>query len=374
MTIAPLTHLVSRSSASKGLLSRTVLSGVVVSGMLLGSTAYAEDKLTVVSWGGAFTKSQVEAYHKPFIAESGVELISEDFSGGLAEIKAQVEANKVRWDLVSLDKPDIVRGCAEGLLEPLDPSILPAGADGTPAKDDFIEGAIHECAVNTIVVSTVLTVNDDAFKGKAQPNKLADLFDLTKFPGRRALQKMPQGNLEWALIADGVKPEQVYEMLETTEGRHRAFKKLDTIKPQVVWWTTGAQPPQMLADKEVVMASAFNGRIHSATTEEGQPFRIIWDHQLGYMNGWAIPKGSPNTELALDFIKFSSGTQPLADQAKYVAYGPTRKSSSAQISPEILASLPTAPNNFKTAFLIDDAWWSDYADELNEEFNTWLLN
>ncbi len=71
---------------------------------------------------------------------------------------------------------------------------------------------------------------------------------------------MPQGNLEWALIADGVAPQEVYEMLETAEGRARAFAKLDTIKSDVIWWTTGAQPPQMLADKEVVMASAFNGR------------------------------------------------------------------------------------------------------------------
>lgn len=168
--------------------------------------------------------------------------------------------------------------------------------------------------------------------------------------------------------------EEVYALLETEQGRERAFAKLDTIKSQVLWWTTGAQPPQMLADKEVVIASAFNGRIHNARQDEGQPFRIIWDHQMGYMNGWAIPKGSAHTKLALDFIAFSSGTKPLADQAKYVAYGPTRKSSSAQVSPEILANLPTAPQNFKTAFLIDDEWWSDYADELNEEFNTWLLN
>ena len=358
-------------------MSRMTLAPVamLISGMLLGAgSVSAEEKLTVVSWGGAFTKSQVEAYHKPFIEHTGVEIVSEDFSGGLAEIKAQVEANNVRWDLVSLDKPDIVRGCAEGLLEPVDPSILPAGADGTPAEQDFIPGAIHECAVNTIVVSTVLAVNEDAFKGKTMPSKLTDLFDIDGFPGRRALQKQPQGNLEWALLADGVAPDKVYPLLETPEGRARAFAKLDTIKPYVLWWTTGAQPPQMLADKEVVMASAFNGRIHNARQDEGQPFRIIWDHQVGYMNGWAIPKGSRHAKLARDFIAFSSGTQPLAEQAKYVAYGPTRKSSAAYVSPAILANLPTAPDNFATAFLMNDEWWSDYADELNEEFNTWLLN
>ncbi|MCV5753666.1 extracellular solute-binding protein, partial [Escherichia coli] len=89
----------------------------------------------------------------------------------------------------------------------------------------FIDGAIHECAINTIVVSTVLAVNEDAFKGKALPSKLTDLFDLKTFPGRRALQKQPQGNLEWALLADGVKPEEVYSLLETEAGRERAFAK-----------------------------------------------------------------------------------------------------------------------------------------------------
>ncbi|MBY4675628.1 polyamine ABC transporter substrate-binding protein [Marinobacterium arenosum] len=343
-------------------------------GFLLANPAQSADRLTVVSWGGAFTKSQVEAYHKPFTAKTGIEILSEDFSGGLAEIKAQVEAGKVTWDLVSLDKPDIVRGCAEGLLEPFNPSLLLAGEDGTPAKQDFVRGALHECAISSIVVSNILAFDESRFPQGAAPSKLTDLFDLSKFPGRRALQKQPQGNLEWALMADGVAPEQVYPLLETREGRDRAFRKLDSIKDNVIWWTTGAQPPQMLADGEVVMSSAFNGRIYNAQKKEGKPFRIIWDHQIGYMNGWAIPKGSPNKAKALEFIQFSSGTTPLAEQAKWTAYGPTRVSSTKILDAELVASLPTAPANFKNAFLFNDEWWTDYADELNEEFNTWLAN
>ena len=77
---------------------------------------------------------------------------------------------------------------------------------------------------------------------------IADLFDLQKFPGKRALQKDPFVNLEWALIADGVAIKDVYKVLGTPEGVDRAFKKLDTIKKDVVWWEAGAQPPQLLAD------------------------------------------------------------------------------------------------------------------------------
>ncbi|MEH6814703.1 MAG: ABC transporter substrate-binding protein [Motiliproteus sp.] len=341
-------------------------------GLLLCGNALAKESLTVVSWGGSFSKSHVEAYYKPYTAKTGVEMVSEDFSGGLAEIKAQVESGNVIWDLVSLDKPDIVRGCAEGLLEPFDPSLLLAGEDGTPAQQDFVPSAIHECAVASIVVSNVLAFDASRYEGKAAPSKLTDLFDLDSFPGRRTLQKQPQGNLEWALLADGVAPEAVYSTLETRSGRDRAFNKLDSIKDNVVWWTTGAQPPQMLADGEVVMASAFNGRIDNAQHKEGKPFSIIWDRQIGYMNGWAIPKGSKNLELALDFVVKSSSTTALAEQARWIAYGPTRKSSSKLLNDDLLARLPTAPDNFKTAFMFDDEWWIDYADELNEEFNTWL--
>ncbi len=340
-------------------------------GIFMAHSAVADNRLTVVSWGGAFTKSQVEAYHKPFTAKTGTQIVSEDFSGGLAEIKAQVESGNVTWDLVSLDKPDIVRGCAEGLLEPFNPDQLKKGADGTPAALDFVQGAIHECAVASIVVSNILAYDTTRFKNK-QPQTLEALFDLKQFPGRRALQKQPQGNLEWALMADGVAPDQVYDLLETREGRDRAFRKLDSIKDHTVWWTTGAQPPQMLADGEVVLASAFNGRIHSAQKKENKPFKIIWDHQIGYMNGWAIPKGSKNKDLAMDFALFSAETEQLAEQARHISYGPTRKSSAKLLPDNILQDLPTAPTNFETAFIFDDEWWIDYADELNEEFNTWL--
>ena len=112
-------------------------------GALVASSAMAAE-ITVVSWGGAYTKSQVEAYHKPWIAKTGNSILSEDYSGGLAEVKSQVEAGNVTWDIVDVELSDAIRGCDEGLLEEIDPSILPAGADGTPAIDDFIPGAISE--------------------------------------------------------------------------------------------------------------------------------------------------------------------------------------------------------------------------------------
>ncbi len=351
------------------------LSGAAAAALMAGTAAAGT--ITVVSWGGAYTKSQVEAYHKPWIAKTGNQIISEDYNGGLAEIKSQVEAGNVTWDVVDVELSDAVRGCDEGLLEPIDPSILPPAPDGTPATEDFIPGAIQECAVANIVWSTIFAY--DKSKLPNGPTTIADFFDLKKFPGKRGLRKTPKANLEMALAADGVPADKIYEVLATPEGVERAFAKLDTIKDSVVWWEAGAQPPQLLADGEVVMTTAYNGRIFNAIAAEDKPFQIVWDSQIFDLDLWVIPKGAPNKDLALDFIAFSTATEQLAAQASWISYGPARKSSNALIGsyvnkPELdmKPQMPTAPENFKTAIQNDFEFWADHQDELNEKFNAWL--
>lgn len=346
---------------------------------LVATTAHAAGKITVVSWGGAYTKSQVEAYHKPWIAKTGNQIISEDYNGGLAEVKAQVEAGNVTWDLVDVELSDAVRGCDEGLLETLDASVLPPAPDGTPASEDFIDGAISECAVATIVWSTIYAYDSSKLMGDAAPKTMADFFDVKGFPGKRGMRKSPKATLEMALIADGVAPGDIYEVLGTDAGVERAFAKLDTIKNDTIWWETGAQPPQLLADGEVAMTTAYNGRIFNAVAAEGKTFEMVWDGQIFDFDLWVIPKGSKNKDLAMDFLAFSTDTQRLADQAAWISYGPARKSSSPLVGsyngkPELKMGpqMPTAPENFKTAVQNDFEFWADHQDELNEKFNTWL--
>jgi len=130
---------------------KSILAGTAALSVV-ASAAVAADSITVVSWGGAYTKSQVEAYHKPWVAKTGNQIISEDYNGGLAEVKAQVEAGNVTWDVIDVEFSDAIRGCDEGLLEEIDHSILPPAPDGTPAIDDFIAGALPDCAVSNIVM------------------------------------------------------------------------------------------------------------------------------------------------------------------------------------------------------------------------------
>ena len=360
------------SQFTKGLIAGAGMS------LCVSGTAFAND-LTVVSWGGAYTMSQVEAYHKPWMAKTGKTIVSEDYSGGIAEIKAQVESGNVTWDIVDVELSDALRACDEGLLEEIDHATLPAAPDGTPATEDFLPGTLQDCAVANIFWSSVYVYDAGKTRNWNAPKTMADFFDLEAFPGKRGMRKSPKVTLEFALIGDGVPTDQVYDLLRTEEGVARAFAKLDTIKDQVVWWEAGAQPAQLLADEEVVFTTAWNGRIFDAVAADGQTFEMVWDGQVYDIDLWVIPKGSKNVEAALDFVAFSTATEQLANQASWISYGPARASSVAKIgtyhadaSINMADHMPTAPANFMNALQNDFEFWADNSDELNERFNSWL--
>ena len=93
-------------------------------------------------------------------------------------------------------------------------------------------------------------------------------------------------------MADGVAPKDVYGVLATKEGQDRAFKKLDEIKSSIQWWEAGAQPPQYLASGDVVMSSAYNGRI--AAVQKESNLKVVWNGGIYDFDAWAIPKGRRN--------------------------------------------------------------------------------
>ena len=295
----------------------------------------------------------------------------------LAQIRAQVDVGNVFWDVVDLEIADLVAGCDEGLLVPVDVESFPAGADGTPAAEDFLPGTMTDCGPTSLFGSTIFAYNRRHFQGE-KPSTIADFFDLETFPGRRGMRRSPQVNLEFALMADGVPIDSVYASLDTPAGVDRAFRKLDTIKEYIVWWEAGAQPPQMLADGEVAMTTAYNGRIFNAQVLENQPFVVVWDSQVYYTAGLGIVAGTRNLEAARKLVRFATSAESLAGVGRYIAYSPTRRSAMALIAThaekgvDMIPHMPTSPENVKRALRSDWAWWSDHLDEMNERFSAWL--
>jgi putative spermidine/putrescine transport system substrate-binding protein len=342
-------------------------------------TASAKD-LVFVSWGGAYTASQQKAYHEPWMEmNADIKIVNDDSgSGALAKLRAMQEAGTLTWDLIDMVASDAMIACDEGLAMEIDhDTMLAAAPDGTTASKDFGDMIVSPCFIPQIVYSTTFGYRTDLV-GDTPPTSINDVFDLEKYPGKRSLEKRPVNNFEWALLADGVPADQIYEVLGTDEGVERAFAKLDTIKDQVVWWEKGAQTPQLLADGEVVMGSTFNGRLFSVIEEEKQPVAMMWDWQVFDLDGWVVPVGGKNEADVMEYLKFATDTQRLADQAKYISYGPARASSApmvgkhADLGIDMGPHMPTDPNYAKQTLLYNFEFWADNLDDMNEKFQAWL--
>ena len=341
------------------------------------------EDMTIVSWGGAYSNSQNEAYHKPYSEMTGVEIVNDDSSAeAVAKLRAMNEAGNVTWDVVDVVASDAIRLCDEGLAIEIDADEqLAAAPDGTPASEDFGDLLVSDCFIPQIVYSTTFGYRTDVEAwGGSTPEDVCAVFDTASFPGMRALEKRPINNLEWALICDGVAKDDVYDVLSTDEGVQQAFDKLATIKDDVIWWSAGAETPQLLADAEAVIGSTYNGRLFSVIEEQDQPVAMLWDAQVFDLDGWIIPAGlsEERQNRALHYIKFATDTQRLADQAKYISYGPARASSAplvgqhAELGIEMAPHMPTDPDNAKNTFLYNYEWWADNRDDLDAKFQAWL--
>ena len=342
--------------------------------------AFAQD-MTIVSWGGAYSKSQKNAYHDPYSEKSGVTIINDDSSAeAVAKLRAMDEAGNVTWDVVDVVAADAIRLCDEGLAMEIDPDTMLAPApDGTSAADDFGDLLVSSCFIPQIVYSTTFGYRTDMV-GDTPPTDVCAVFDLDAYPGKRSLEKRAINNVEWALLCDGVAKEDVYDVLATPEGQDQALAKLDTIKDNVIWWSAGADTPQLLADGEIVMGSTYNGRLFSVIEEQKQPVAMLWDAQIFDLDGWIIPTGLSDERKAraLDYIMFATDTQRLADQAKWISYGPARKSSAplvgkhADLGIDMAPHMPTDPENAKNTFLYNYEFWADYRDDIEAKFQAWL--
>ena len=337
----------------------------------------ANRTITVATWGGPYEHSQRMAYFEPFTTKTGIRVETARYGGGLDELRRQVGSGEIAWDLLDMTMADNRAACNQELLEPIDHSTLLPALDGTPAAEDFVDGALTECGVSQIVYAMVVAYNRDAFPGE-RPSRMKDVFDTRRFPGKRALQKLPEANLEWALRSYGVPREDLYQLLSTERGLRLAFERLDSIRDQVVWWTAIEQPVDLLVGGEVVIASQYNGRLFDAAVIHGHPIEIVWDAQIYELGSWGVPKGTPHLDEVLEFIRFATGTRPLADQAKYISYGPARRSSMQLVSThektgvDMRPHLPTSPANFETAILKDTEWYGSLYDRIKARFDAWL--
>ena len=342
--------------------------------------------VTIASWGGAYTEMQRLGPAAYAEKKTGINTQFVDYSGGLSELKAQKKSGRIKWDIMDVFAMDTIIGCDEGLFHKFDfdRDFAPA-PDGTPASQDFLTLMPNKCAVGNILYSWTWAYNTNNVKGT--PKTIKDFFDTKKFPGKRALYKGALSNLEIALAADGVKPgnggANIYKILSTKKGRQRALYKINDLcaDPQggCVFWSAGAQPAELLANGEVVMSTAWNGRLFNAEME-GLPIKQVWDAQIIDYEFFVLVKDGPNYKngKALKILREMTSTAGGASQLKYIAYAPWRRSAINYIKDRepfykdgktnMLPQMSTSPQNTKNFIFIDFLHWADNGRENGEKW------
>ena len=337
---------------------------VVAAALVVGISAVPvqAETLTLVSWGGKMQEANRKAHWGPATEALGIDYVEDTLSNGYADIKVQVEAGAVTWDIVQGGAGEAMRGGADGNVEPIDYSVIDVTHVPENLRNDY--------CVGMLTYSTMMAYNTDTY-GNNGPKTWADFWDVDKFPGARSMRARPAGNLEFALIADGVPMDKVYDVLSSDGGIERALDKMREIVPHVaVWWSSGAHHAQLMKDGEVDMSTGWNGRF-SGAIDDGANAALNFNQGQIAFDCYYVPKGAPNKDMAMKLI--GEMTKPIyqANLTKYIAYGPTNMEAFeiGVITPEVAASLPSSPANAKIQFVSDAEWWREHGARAEEMFD-----
>lgn len=329
---------------------------------LLSNTASAEP-ITVVSWGGSYGAAQDNALFNDASKNTGIE-INRESGASMSKACLQVESGAVSWDLVVTGSGGAAAAAAKGCLEKIDFSVVDVS--------DFYPNLYTDYCVGSDVFATVMSWNTDKYGepgSPGAPNSWADFFDVEKFPGTRAYRaNNVDGALEPALMADGVPPEKVYEVLSTREGKMRAINKIRELKPHIaVFWGSGAQQAQLMKDAEVDMTTGWNGRFDNAKKDGAKVGYTLNQALLDY-DCFAMPKGAPNKDVAMKFLAEISKPEYQANLPFHITYGPTNKKAyEITTAPqELIESLPSHPKNVPMMLPVSLEFYAEHREEALE--------
>lgn len=318
----------------------------------LSGAASAQTTLVWVDGGGAYHDAVQAHILSPFEAATGNTVVSVAGTDN-AKLRAMVEAGRVDWDVYNGDNTWGTDADAQW-LEPLDYTVIP--------KDEILPGFASTYRVANMLYSIQLAYNTDLIK--TAPAGWADFFDLTKFPGKRAIMDYSAGGIfEIALLADGVAPDQLYPL-----DIDRAIRKLDTIKDSIVFWQSGAQSEELVGSGEVSMVMTYNARAYDAKVALGLPVDYIFSGQILAAAYLTVPKGGANVGEAMKLIAYAvskdvngllAETLPLAPSNKLSPVNPT-------MEPDLVGSHLGEPYA-----IFDDQWIAANSAMLEERFQAW---
>jgi len=332
-------------------------------GFGLSSIAKADGhSVMFASWGGSFQDALRTTMLTPAAEKLGIE-VEEDTTNGIQDVRSQISAGAVSWDVTEQELSVCETLKQEDSLEPLDYSLI--NSAGIPPE------LVNSHYVGLLAFTKVISYRQDKF-GDNGPQSWADFWNVEKFPGKRGMHGKVNYNLEAALMADGVAKSEIYNVLSTKKGQERAWAKLAEIVPHVtVWYRGGSQSAQILRDGEVDVVHMGHNRVESVANSGVD---VAYTFQDGTMDVdcLLVPKGAPNYANAMKLINSVLSASSQATLAKTMPLGPVNKYAfdAGVLSIEQAKNVNTHPDNYDKQLLVDPNFYIGQLDVLTERFDT----
>lgn len=341
--------------------------GALAGTAVLGRTSIlrAQDRpFTFVSWGGALSETERLAFMDPYSEMTGKEIVNTSPTS-YAKIKAMADSGNIEWDLATVGGHFVYQGAESDSIEKLDLDRMPNAANLRSAW-------VSDYGIATSAGATVIGWNTDSFPEGEGPQSWKDFWDVKRFPGPRGLYKRFYYNYEAALRADGVPVEEIYPASE--EKVKIAFGKLKEIKPHVrVWWSSGAQPPQLLSSGQLAMSSVWSGRV-IAIQRENAPVAYTYKDGVAWGNWVVVVKGTPYRDMAMDVLNYAVSLEAQKRLLGKGSYGPVLGAAADAATAEQRKELVMAEENVEHMVLLNEKQVSMYQAKYEEDWNQFQLS
>ncbi len=320
------------------------------------------EDLVVVSYGGAYQEAQRVAMFAPFMQQSGVDIEDRVYNGAYDTFRDSAASGN--WHVVDVEGNMILQGSRDGLLAPIDYSVVPtAGLE---------QNAVSEYGVGVMAFSFVLAYDSEVVLKTDLDNPWKIFFDPDVVPGPRGLPDDPRKTLEIALMADGVAPENLYP-LDVDRALGVLSRLRDTMESKgtpIVWWDSYSEPQTLLENDQVVLTPGLNGRIVAARNS-GAQIDLVWTRGILDYDWWVVPTSSTHKEEAMQFLAYAVSAEAQAALSSAIPYSPINRDAWEIIPNSIEKDLPTSPENVTDQLWFNVEWWVDNVESVQLKWEAW---
>ncbi len=312
-------------------------------------------EVVFADYGGPTNESRQISFFDSFNEESG------------ATVTSAVLEDAILTDMLGgQDGPyDLVQVSADLVINSKDN--LAKRPDSVPVNDTMPE-VTQDYGVGGFVYSIAQGWLTDTY-ADGGPQDWADFFDTTKYPGKRAWPGSAwnvDASYEIALLADGVAPEDLYPL-----DIPRAEAKLDTIKDDLVFYSSYSETQTLLTSGTVAIAVTVSGQFKSLKNQ-GVDVTVQWNQAFPSASMFVVPASAPDIDNAWALGAWMAKPENQKVFVERTGYGPATSDVFDLLDADTVADLPNSEEHLAIAVNRSDEYLAAHLNDMINSYGAWL--